>query len=61
MRSLETFNELHSTAATGAWRRLDRRGFVIIDVIAVCSFEAMSWHIEQAAGGALCAHESRHR
>jgi hypothetical protein len=49
MRSLETFNELHSTAATGAWRRLDRRGCVIIDLIAVCSFEITSWRVEQAA------------
>ena len=49
MRSLETFNELHSTAATGAWRQLDRRGFVVIDVIAICSFEVTSWRIEQAA------------
>src|SRR5450631_2472091 len=49
MRSLETFNELHSTAATGAWRRLDRRRFAIIDVIAVCSFDVTSWRIEQAA------------
>ena len=49
MRSLEAFNELHSTTATGAWRRLDRRRFAIIDVIAVCSFEVTSWRIEQAA------------
>ena len=49
MRSLETFNELHSTAATGAWRRLDRCGCVIIDLIAVCSFEITSWRVEQAA------------
>lgn len=32
MRSLETFNELHSAATTGAWRRLDRRDCVIIDL-----------------------------
>ena len=49
MRSLEAFHKLHSTAATGAWRRLDRRGLVIIDAVAVCSFEVTSWHIEQAA------------
>ena len=49
MRSLETFNELHSTAATGAWRRLDRFGCVIIALIAVCSLEVTSWRIEQAA------------
>ena len=50
MRSLETFNELHSTAATGAWRRLDRRDCVIIlALIAVCSFEITSWRVEQAA------------
>lgn len=49
MRSLETFNELHSTAATGAWRWLDRRDCVIIDLIAVCAFEVTSWRIEQAA------------
>src|ERR1019366_3161500 len=49
MRSLETFNKLHSTAATGAWRRRDRCGCVIVDLIAVCSFEVTSWRVEQAA------------
>ena len=49
MRSLETFNKLHSTAATGAWRRRDRCGCVIVDLIAVFSFEVTSWRVEQAA------------
>lgn len=49
MRSLEAFDEPHSTAATGAWRRLDRRDCVIMGLIAVCSFEVTSWRIEQAA------------
>ena len=47
MRSLEAIDELHSTAATGAWRRVDRSGFVIIDVIAICSFEVTSWRLER--------------
>ena len=49
MRSLETFDELHSTAAAGARRRLDWRGRLVVGVLPVWAFEADLWRVEQSA------------